>query len=70
MTTDFSAQCGRDAYKKLFALYARTPYKTDELPGPGSYSYRNMAIGTDAQNITLKPKLECKHRPPTLVNFS
>ena len=31
---------------------------TEHIPGPGSYSYKNMCIGHDTFNFTLKGKIK------------
>ena len=35
----------------------KSPKACQAIPGPGQYSYRNMAIGTDALTCTLKGKI-------------
>lgn len=57
LTTDFKLQSSRQANQKLFNPESKSPVKND-IPGPGTYDFRNMTIGTDALKFTLKSRIK------------
>lgn len=73
LTTSFKNQSSRDAYGKQFIpTRGGSPSPTiaasrKEMPGPGTYSYTNMAIGTDALKFTLKSRVKNLRGPEEMA---
>lgn len=57
LTTSFQGQANREAFANVYMGPGIKSIKASEdIPGPGAYSYANMAIGTDTLKYTLKSR--------------
>jgi hypothetical protein len=54
LTTDFRQHASRDAFQKLYVPGTKKPGMCG--PGPGSYDFLNMSIGTEGQKPTIKSR--------------
>jgi len=63
--TQWCKRASRDAYQSTL-----TPSKTIGLrgsnPGPGTYSYKNMAVGVDAKKFSFRRRT-INHREPEYI---
>ena len=58
LTTNFSFQCSRAAYDMVYVPGSRSPRGREFVPGPGTYAYKNMAIGHDTVKFTIKSRVK------------
>jgi hypothetical protein len=57
LTTDFRLHSGRENYDKVYVAGSRSPRQMEFVPGPGTYSYLNQAIGQEGFRFTLKSRM-------------
>jgi len=58
VTTNFKHQSTRNDYGKQFIPGKGADKHSEGKPGPGTYTYNNFSIGTDALKFTLKPRIK------------
>lgn len=67
MTTNFTQQSARHHHANIHEPGVRSPKSMKEIPGPGTYQFKNLSIGVGAPSAIIKSRpsnLQGEHSIP------